>query len=91
MVCALDADDKRLGLVEIILDSTGVVSGEFGMRQAYQRKKEEVSSWLKDEREKVSSFAERYTRTLDRQIAAEQRRAEEGLEMRKREYGEDTD
>lgn len=91
IVCALDSNDKRLDLVEIILDSTGVVSGEFGMRQAYQRKKEEVAPWLEDEREKVRLFAERYTRTLDRQIAAEQRRAKEGIEMRKREYGEGTD
>ncbi len=34
----------------------------------------------------VLAFAERFVRLLDRQIAAEQRRAEEGLEMRKRMY-----
>jgi hypothetical protein len=34
----------------------------------------------------VRAFAERYVRLLDRRIAAEQRRAEESLEMRKRMY-----
>jgi hypothetical protein len=37
----------------------------------------------------VRLFAQEYIANLDRQIAAEQRRSEEGLEMRKRRY-EDT-
>jgi hypothetical protein len=59
------------------------------MREAYQRKKAEIAPWLDDERDKVRLFAERYTRSLDRQIAAEQRRAQEDIEMRKRDYDDD--
>jgi ppGpp synthetase/RelA/SpoT-type nucleotidyltranferase len=81
---ALPQGDQRLGEVEIILQSTGVVAGQFGFVQAYQRKKEEVSLWLTDERPKVCAFADRYIRTLDRSIAAEQRRAEGDYEMRRR-------
>ena len=88
VICVLNEDDKRLGLLEMALDSTGVVSGEFGMRDAYLRKKEEVAPWLTADNEKLRLFAERYSRTLDRQIAAEHRRAQEDIEMRKREYGE---
>jgi len=36
----------------------------------------------------VQAFAQRYIRSLDRQIAVEQRRSEESLELRKREYGD---
>lgn len=89
IVCILGPDDERLDLVNIALDSTGAVSGEFGMRNAYQRKKVEVTPWLEDERDQVRLFAERYIRALDRQIAAEQRRTKEDIEMRKRDYGED--
>ena len=91
VVNVLDENDKRLNLIENILDSTGVVFGEFGMREAYQRKREEVAPWFEDKREKIRLFAERYTRLLDRQIAAEQRRAQEDIEMRKRDYGENDD
>jgi len=36
----------------------------------------------------VQAFAQRYIRSLDRQIAVEQRRSEESPELRKREYGD---
>ena len=84
----LAADDALLSEVEIVLQNTGVVSGEFGMVQAYQSKKQEMAGWLDDPDAKVRAFAESYLRLLDRQIAAEQRRSEESIEMRKRMYGD---
>ena len=89
IVDALPEGDGRFGEVEFILHSTGVVAGQFGFVQAYQRKKEEVSSWLTDDRPKVCAFAERYIRTLDRSIAAEQRRSEADHELRRREWPEE--
>ena len=80
--------DALLSDVEIVLQNTGVVSGEFGMVQAYQSKKQEMAGWLDDPDAKVRAFAESYLRLLDRQIAAEQRRSEESIEMRKRMYGD---
>jgi ppGpp synthetase/RelA/SpoT-type nucleotidyltranferase len=88
VVRALAADDALLSDVEIVLQNTGVVSGEFGMVQAYQSKKQEMAGWLGDPDAKVRAFAESYVRLLDRQIAAEQRRSEESIEMRKRMYGD---
>jgi hypothetical protein len=73
------------------LESTGVISGQFGFVEAYQRKKDEVSPWLKDPRPKVRAFAERYQRTLDRSIAAEQRRSETDYELRRREWPEENE
>jgi hypothetical protein len=69
------------------LETTGVVSGEFGFVAAYQSKKATIEPWLSDTRERVRSFAIRYMLELDRLIASEQRRGEEDLEMRKRDFG----
>jgi hypothetical protein len=86
LVRALPPDDPLLSDVEVVLQNMGVVSGEFGMVQAYQAKKEEMTRWLDDADDKIRGFANSYIRLLDRQIAAEQRRSEESLEMRKRMY-----
>ena len=48
----------------------------------------EMAGWLADPDAKIRAFAESYVRLLDRQIAAEQRRSEESIEMRKRMYGD---
>jgi len=86
IVRALPTGDDLLSDVEIILQSTDVVSGEFGLVEAYKGKREALVPWLSDEDSKVRSFAELYIGGLDSQIAAEQRRSEERLEMRKRMY-----
>ncbi|HEY7301807.1 MAG TPA: RelA/SpoT domain-containing protein [Xanthobacteraceae bacterium] len=86
VVRALPVGDPLLPNVEIILQSTGVVAGEFGFVEAYTKKKQEMAAWLTDQDAHVRAFAESYIRLLDRQIAAEQRRSEENLEMRKRMY-----
>jgi len=85
-VRALSLDDDLLSIIEIVLESTGVLSGEFGRVEAYARKKQEMSGWLTDPDAHVRAFAERRLLTIDRQMAAEQRRSEEDLEMRKRVY-----
>lgn len=83
---ALPADDPLLSDITVILQSTSVVSGEFGFVEAYTRKKQEMADWLTDADAPVRAFAESYVRLLDRRISAEQRRSEEGIEMRKRMY-----
>ena len=88
VVGALPAGDPLLSGVEMVLQNTGVVSGEFGLVQAYQAKKLEMAGWLADPDAKIRAFAESYVLLLDRQIAAEQRRSEESIEMRKRMYGD---
>jgi ppGpp synthetase/RelA/SpoT-type nucleotidyltranferase len=86
VVRALPAGDPLLKAVEVILQSTGVVSGEFGFVEAYLRKKQEMTDWLIDADAHVQGFAESFIRYLDRLIAVEQRRGEEDIEMRKRMY-----
>jgi ppGpp synthetase/RelA/SpoT-type nucleotidyltranferase len=88
IVALLPPEDPLLNEIEAALDSTGAVSGQFGFVDAYKRKKMEIELWLNDPRERVQSFARHHLRRLDKRIAFEQRRSEEDLEMRKREYGE---
>jgi hypothetical protein len=89
VVRRIDESDPLLTSVTIALLTTGVVSGEFGMAEAYARKREELLEWLQDPDTKVKHFAERYVADLDKMIAAERARAEEQLALRKHRYGED--
>jgi hypothetical protein len=77
--------------VWVSIDSTGVVSGEFGFVDAWRAKKESLREWLADERPAVKAFAERHIAKLDLMIASEQRRAEAEREMRNRSYDEEDD
>jgi hypothetical protein len=90
VVRALPAGDPLLPNVENILQSTGVLEGEFGF-VACTKKKQEMAGWLNDPDTHVRTFAESYVHLLDRRIASEQRRAEESLEMRKRTYDDPDD
>jgi hypothetical protein len=86
IVNRLKDNDPRLETVEVILDSTGVVSGQFGFVGAYQTKQVELKSWLDDERPRVREFAEKHLRSLARHIASEQRRSEASFELRRRDW-----
>jgi len=75
--------------VRTSIDSTGAVSGEFGLADAWRVKKESLRHWLTDARQAVNAFAEKHIAELDRMIASERRRVEAEGDMRNRSYGED--
>lgn len=77
-------DDRKMSGVRIGIDSTSVVSGEFGLADAWQIKRESLTHWLTDERQAVNAFAEKHMAELDRMIAAERRRVEAERERRNR-------
>jgi len=79
-------NDPRLNSFAICLSNTGIVSGEFGMVAAYRKKKEEIALWQNDNRPKVREFATSYVRSMEQQIASEQRSAEIRRELRMRDY-----
>jgi hypothetical protein len=89
VVKQLPEGDERLGQVELCIESTGVVSGEFGRVEAIRERKMQIAKWLTDEDSKVRVFAEQFLPKLDRDIAAEQRRAEQDRELRKRDFSSD--
>jgi hypothetical protein len=69
-----------------ILSQMGVVSGEHGFAEGYGKKKESIQDWKKDKNRAIQSFVKKYEDYLDRQISFEQKRADERLELRKREF-----
>jgi hypothetical protein len=76
VVAAIADDDRRLGTVTILLENSGVVTGEYGMFNAMRERKALMTEWLEDENPKVKAFAERTIRHLDNRIAIERRQAE---------------
>jgi len=73
--------------VAAALETTGIVMGEYGMVQAYQRKRDEIGAWKTEENERLRTFSAWLTEQLDRRIDAEQQRADESLALRKYQYG----
>lgn len=73
--------------VAAAIETTGVVTGEYGMAQAFARKLQEISCWKNDEDDRVRAFAQWLTEGLQRLIEHEQQRADEGLALRKYRYG----
>jgi|SRR6266487_698561 len=86
IIDSLPENDPNLFRLDICLNNTGVVSGVFGMVEAYRKKKEEIALWQNDSRPKVREFAASYMRRMEQEIAGEQRSAEMRNELRKRDY-----
>ena len=73
--------------LSIILQSTGVVTGEYGFVEAYKQKIEEVQPWLQDESPRVKEFAQNYIASLEKRIEYEKKCADEDIILRKYQYG----
>ncbi len=86
LIDRLPENDHRLNKLDICLSNTGIVSGEFGMVAAYHNTKEEIALWQNDSRPKVRKFAASYVRSMEQQIASEQRSAEIRKDLRRRDY-----
>ena len=71
MVAGLDPESPLLGEVELALDESGVISGEFGFVELYQARRGQMEGWQKDPRANVRRFAERRVRSLELQMRAE--------------------
>ncbi|MEL6859898.1 MAG: hypothetical protein AAFO74_16035, partial [Pseudomonadota bacterium] len=74
--------------VSVLINETGVMSGEFGAAETYKAKIELLKPWLEDKSQRVVTFATNETRMLKRGVAADLRSAQERIAMRKLEYGE---
>ncbi|NGZ11216.1 MAG: PilZ domain-containing protein [Nitrospira sp. LK70] len=77
-------DDRKMGEVRTSINSTGLVTGEFGLAEAWRIKKESLTRWLIDERQPVKAFAEQHMAELDPMIVSERRRVEAEKELRER-------
>lgn len=73
--------------VAAVLESTGVVRGEYGMAEAYENKVLELSNWMNDNDERVRAFAEWLIGSLQSLIVQERQRTDQNLALRKYQYG----
>jgi len=89
LIKELRPDSELLNVVSIALQSAGVVSGEYGMSEAYEKKRLEILDWLEDPHERVRAFAVKYIADLEAMRDSERRRADESIALRKFEYGEE--
>lgn len=73
--------------VAAAIESTGVVTGEYGIVHAYESKRAEIAAWRNDEHPRVQAFAVWLTESLDKMIASERHRADANVALRKHRYG----
>jgi len=82
------ATDDIEKTVSLVFHETGMMTGEFGAAETYQAKADSIRPWLDDASERVRAFAEKKIRSLERSMAAENRRAQEEIALRRLDYGE---
>jgi len=72
-----------------VIETSGVVGGEYGIAEALQRKLDAVTDWMSDENERIRAFAEWLTEGLQSYIKRERQRVDESIAVRKYRYGDD--
>jgi len=89
LIKKLPRGSRELNDIMIILQGTGVVTGEYGFVEAYKRRKTQIESWLENDDPKIRDFAEDYISMLDQFIDGEEKRAKERITLMKHRYRED--
>ena len=80
-------DNKRiLSQVDSNMYTTGVVSGEYGIAQAYEGKAKMLEKYKTDKSERVKKFAERMIGSFLDSAKRERQRADEEKQLRKIEF-----
>jgi ppGpp synthetase/RelA/SpoT-type nucleotidyltranferase len=82
IVAALPEDDELRSIVHIVIESSGVLVGEYGGVEAQEQRKGLVANWAADERKAVRDFAASFIRSAENQLAFERRRADQSVAMR---------
>lgn len=88
IVGLLPQDDELLRIVEIVIDSTGVLTGEYGSVEAQEARRALVAEWETDENGAVRAFAASFIKSAEKQLAMERRRADRSSALRKIAYDE---
>lgn len=88
IVGLLPPEDELLQIVHIVIDSSGVLVGEYGSVEAQEARKALVAEWETDENEVVRAFAASFVKSADNQLAMERRRADRSVALRKIAYDE---
>ncbi len=83
------APDSIERSIQSLIEETGVISGEFGLGQAYLRKAEMLEPWLQDDSDRVKRFAKSLIDGLKNRAASENRWSEQERALRRLHYRED--
>lgn len=86
IVAVLPADDELLRIVEIVIDSSGVLVGDYGSVEAQEARKALVGEWETDQNEAVRAFAANFVKMAENQLAMERRRADRSVALRQIDY-----
>lgn len=86
IVGVLSADDELLRIVDIVIDTSGVLTGEYGRVEAQEARRALVAEWESDKNEAVRAFAANFVKSADNQLAMERRRADRSIALRKIDY-----
>lgn len=87
VIKAIPEGAELLGEAAACIQSTGVVSGEYGLVDAFEKRLSEMVAWQNDDDPKVRSFAQKLTESLDGLIESEKQRVEESIALRKYRFG----
>jgi len=80
-------DNKKIiDLVGGNMYATGVVSGEYGIAEAYEKKAERLEKYKGDESERVKTFVNRMIKSFQESAKKERQRADEEKQLRKIEF-----
>lgn len=69
-----------------LLSQTGVVSGEYGFAEAYDKKRQDLKSWDHEGVPAFKEFLEEYNRYLHDLVVQARKKADEDIELRKRRF-----
>lgn len=83
IVARYSSNAQKMSRVKLSLNNTGVVSGEYGFANALRKKKKLMEDWLADNDPTIQEFAKQHVRELDLGIAAETKRADDGIALRR--------
>jgi hypothetical protein len=89
LIKRLPSHSTLVSEIKMALESTGVVSGEYGFSEAYEKKRLEVLDWLQNPDDKIRTFAAEYISELEEMRDSEKARADESSALRRFTYGED--
>ena len=69
------------------LSQTGVVTGEYGLAEAYANKKNALAPLKNTQNANFLAFLNEYEEYLEKRVAAETKSADDEIDRRKKEYG----
>lgn len=87
VIKAVPERSKVWSEVAAAIETTGVVMGEYGIAQAYERKQTEITPWKEDADPRVRAFANWLIDGLNQMIDRERKRTDEEVMLRKYRYG----